>query len=61
MRSRQYVNAERAKQSQCNRQLISREMCVADKPECELVKNKMAKFMSIWIINFYIFPFSHTQ
>lgn len=35
MRSRHYLNAELAKQSKCNRQLISKEMCVADVPECD--------------------------
>lgn len=35
MRTRQYANEELAQQSACNRQLVSKEMCVADIPECE--------------------------
>lgn len=34
MRTRQYVNEALATQSSCNRQLVSKEMCVADIPEC---------------------------
>lgn len=34
MRSRQYVNPEKAEKAKCSRQLISKEMCVADIPEC---------------------------
>lgn len=34
-RTRQYVNPEKAKMASCNRQLISKEMCVAPVPECE--------------------------
>lgn len=34
MRSRQYLNAEQALQTKCTRQLVSKEMCVADIPEC---------------------------
>lgn len=37
MRSRKYVNENVAKSSNCNRQLISKEMCVASIPECKLV------------------------
>lgn len=35
MRSRKYTNEALALSSACNRQLISKEMCVADIPECE--------------------------
>ncbi|XP_055700255.1 spondin-1 [Phlebotomus papatasi] len=35
MRNRQYRNPEKASMFQCNRQLVSKEMCVADIPECE--------------------------
>lgn len=35
MRSRQYRNPALATESQCNRQLVNKEMCVADVPECE--------------------------
>ena len=34
MRSRQYVNPDKAEKGKCSRQLISKEMCVADIPEC---------------------------
>lgn len=34
MRSRQYLDENLAKLSNCNRQLISREMCIAAKAEC---------------------------
>ncbi|XP_023306152.2 spondin-1 [Lucilia cuprina] len=34
MRSRQYLNPEKAEMAKCSRQLISKEMCVADIPEC---------------------------
>ncbi|KAM7345975.1 extracellular matrix protein f-spondin isoform 1-T3 [Cochliomyia hominivorax] len=34
MRSRQYVNPEKAEMAKCSRQLVSKEMCVADIPEC---------------------------
>lgn len=35
MRSRDYLNAQRAKEASCNRQLIFKEMCVAAIAECE--------------------------
>ncbi|CAH1173684.1 unnamed protein product [Phaedon cochleariae] len=35
MRSRQYRSPERARMSNCNRQLVSKEMCVANIPECD--------------------------
>ncbi|XP_050298607.1 spondin-1 [Anthonomus grandis grandis] len=35
MRTRQYVMPQKAQMFQCNRQLISKEMCVAAIPECE--------------------------
>lgn len=35
MRSREFVNAQLAKDSNCNRQLIFKEMCVAAIAECE--------------------------
>ncbi|KAM8712625.1 hypothetical protein ACLKA7_013027 [Drosophila subpalustris] len=34
MRSRQYLSAEQAQQAKCSRQLVSKEMCVADQPDC---------------------------
>lgn len=37
MRSRVYKNAALAASEQCGKQLINREMCVADVAECELV------------------------
>lgn len=35
MRSREYLNSQRAKEASCNRQLIFKEMCVAAIAECE--------------------------
>lgn len=35
MRTREYRLPQKAKMFQCNRQLISKEMCVADVPECD--------------------------
>lgn len=35
MRSRDYLNVQRAKEASCNRQLIFKEMCVAAIAECE--------------------------
>lgn len=35
MRSRHYRDEAQAKRAQCSKQLINREMCVADVPECE--------------------------
>lgn len=35
MRTRQYVDERLSKASSCNRQLVSKEMCVADIPECD--------------------------
>lgn len=35
MRSREYRSVALANRSNCNRQLVSKEMCVADVPECE--------------------------
>lgn len=35
MRTRDYINPKFAEQAQCKRQLINKEMCVADLPECE--------------------------
>lgn len=37
MRSRQYLDENLAKSTNCNRQLISREMCIAAKAECGFV------------------------
>lgn len=34
-RQRQYRNAELAKGAECTKQLVNKEMCVADIPECE--------------------------
>lgn len=34
MRTRSYRMPDKAKMFQCNRQLVSKEMCVADIPEC---------------------------
>lgn len=34
MRSREYVNPEVAARSDCNRQLVSKEMCIAPAPSC---------------------------
>ncbi|KAF5273765.1 hypothetical protein FQR65_LT17079 [Abscondita terminalis] len=35
MRTREYLMPQKAQMFQCNRQLVSKEMCVADTPECE--------------------------
>ncbi|KAB0799833.1 hypothetical protein PPYR_07713 [Photinus pyralis] len=35
MRTREYLMPQKAAMFQCNRQLVSKEMCVADIPECE--------------------------
>ncbi|KAF2905119.1 hypothetical protein ILUMI_01056 [Ignelater luminosus] len=35
MRTREYLMPQKAQMFQCNRQLVSKEMCVADVPECE--------------------------
>lgn len=35
MRSREYKSQALATRNNCNRQLVSKEMCVADVPECE--------------------------
>lgn len=35
MRTREYVLPQKAAMFQCNRQLVSKEMCVAAIPECE--------------------------
>jgi len=37
MRNREYKDAALANTAGCNRQLVGKEMCVADVPECELV------------------------
>ncbi|KAG5895097.1 hypothetical protein JTB14_036372 [Gonioctena quinquepunctata] len=36
MRTREYKMVEKAKMNNCNRQLVSREMCVAAVPECDV-------------------------
>ncbi|KAF7283544.1 hypothetical protein GWI33_000285 [Rhynchophorus ferrugineus] len=40
MRTREYVIPQKAQMFECNRQLISKEMCVADVPECEGQNNE---------------------
>ncbi|KAK5643865.1 hypothetical protein RI129_007710 [Pyrocoelia pectoralis] len=35
MRTREYLMPQKAEMFQCNRQLVSKEMCVADIPECD--------------------------
>lgn len=35
MRERKYIDESLAKSAACNRQLTSKEMCVADIPECK--------------------------
>lgn len=47
MRTREYVLPQKAQMFQCNRQLISKEMCVAAVPECPegLVYNPFLSFL----------------
>ncbi|KAK9875790.1 hypothetical protein WA026_009580 [Henosepilachna vigintioctopunctata] len=40
MRSRKYMNSQKASMFNCNRQLVSKEMCVADIAECPKSENK---------------------
>lgn len=35
MRTREYLMPQKAQMFECSRQLVSKEMCVADVPECE--------------------------
>lgn len=53
MRTREYVLPQKAAMFQCNRQLVSKEMCVAAVPECEKYVT-LTSLKSLVIINILV-------